>query len=347
MSTFVRFRDANFTNEEGAGKILAKIVGQAVVVGAETSCRVEEKGGGADDTVDVQVGEVIIIDDDGYAIGAWSDAIENLPVTSNSSGNPRIDVVVAYIDKAVEDVVNNNSPDGLVFAIVDGTPAGAPTPPNDATIQAAVGADNPFIKLAQIAVADSFVSIIDANITDIREQFSIQSGGKKLQYDVANNLWTLEDSLAVDSVLINNDEAYKAKQAGGSVKDLIKLGTDDILRLSQLRHQSNITNSTQENVLIQTGWGFILGDGSNSVGEIVTWPTAFGSILTVLHSQLGALTGSDPSSPTDLDLFGDFTTNTEDITTSNMRINCVRLNGAVLGATTRYGYSWMVIGTKA
>lgn len=200
MSTFVGFRDANFTNEEGAGKILAKIVGQSVVVGAETSHRVEEKGGGADDTVDVQVGQVIIIDDDGFALRAWSDAIENLPVTSNSSGNPRIDVVVAYIDKAVEDNVNNNSPDGLVFAIVDGTPAGAPTPPNDATIQASVGADNPFIKLAQIAVADSFVSITDSEITDLREQFSIQSGGKKLQYNVATDTWEFEETLGVDTI---------------------------------------------------------------------------------------------------------------------------------------------------
>ena len=205
MSRFVAFRDANLTNEEGAGRILAKIVGQSVVVGLETSLRVEEKGSGANASVDVQVGEVIILDADGFALRAWSDAIENVLVTSNSSGNPRIDVVVAYVDKAVQNNATNNSPGGLVFDIVDGTPAGSPSPPNDATIQSAVGADNPFIKLAQIAVADSFVSIVNANITDIRKQFSIQSGGKTFQYNVATNLWTLQDSLNIETALLIAD----------------------------------------------------------------------------------------------------------------------------------------------
>lgn len=295
MSTFVRFRDANFTNEEGAGKILAKIVGQSVVVGAETSHRVEEKGAGADDTVDVQVGEVIIIDDDGYALGAWSDAIENLPVTSNSSGNPRIDVVVAYIDKAVEDNSNNNSPGGLVFAIVDGTPAGAPTPPNDATIQAAVGADNPFIKLAQVEADDSFVSIVDADITDLREQLSIQSGGKKLQYNVAIDTWELEDDLTLE-----NNKGLQGKNIGGTAQNLIRMNSSDKIEIGNgemaWERLGETTLGVSGDVITVSGFTarkflkimIIVLDTGGNIGPLLTFNNDTGTSYGQQHVSNGA-----------------------------------------------------------
>ena len=46
-----------------------------------------------------------------------------------------------------------------------------------------------------------------------------------------------EDAHEANGLQLANNVAYKAKQAGGTVKDVMKLGTDDILRLSQLRFQ--------------------------------------------------------------------------------------------------------------
>jgi hypothetical protein len=90
--------------------------------------------------------------------------------TANTS--PRIDYVVAYIDKSVAGSTapaNTNNANGVLkLASVAGTPAGSPVVPTTAQIQAVVGASNPYAILAQIAVAASVTSISNTNITDKR-----------------------------------------------------------------------------------------------------------------------------------------------------------------------------------
>lgn len=87
-------------------------------------------------------------------------------ITGNASGNPRIDAVVLYIDLGATS--NTTATNVAKTLVVPGTAAASPVAPLDATIQAAVGASNPFIRLATVAVANGASSIVNANITDTR-----------------------------------------------------------------------------------------------------------------------------------------------------------------------------------
>ncbi len=91
-------------------------------------------------------------------------------ISSNSSGNDRIDAIVVYVDlgQAVDPDIN----DVVKFMAVAGTPAGSPTAPTDGDIETAIGASNPYHRLADIDVADGAVSILDDDIADQREEVS-------------------------------------------------------------------------------------------------------------------------------------------------------------------------------
>lgn len=78
-----------------------------------------------------------------------------LAIDSNTSGNPRIDRVVARVD------ASNNI---VELDVLKGTPAGSPTAPAVAT-----GAGDVWeVSLAQVAVANSASTITAANVTDER-----------------------------------------------------------------------------------------------------------------------------------------------------------------------------------
>jgi len=86
---------------------------------------------------------------------AYNDASTNLTITANSSGNPRIDRIVATVNDSYYSGVTNN----VTFTVVAGTPAVSPTAP-------ATPANS--ISLATIAVANGFTTIVAGNITDTR-----------------------------------------------------------------------------------------------------------------------------------------------------------------------------------
>lgn len=90
----------------------------------------------------------------GLVYGTWyySDTAEVVTVAANASGNPRIDTVVLRKSWAAQTVR---------IAILQGTPAASPVPP---TLTQTVGVTWE-IPLADIAVANGFVSITNANIT--------------------------------------------------------------------------------------------------------------------------------------------------------------------------------------
>lgn len=126
----------------------------------------EPSGGGLN--VDIATGEgyVKISASDAYPIR--NTATETVAVTANSSGNPRVDAVVAYVDLGETPVVDGGGDDVQKIAVVAGTPAGSPAAPDDGAIQSAVGAGNPWTKLAEVAVANGASGISNANITDTR-----------------------------------------------------------------------------------------------------------------------------------------------------------------------------------
>lgn len=96
----------------------------------------------------------------------YTDSVENPAIAANNSGNPRIDAVVVYVDLAVS--ANTDASNVLKFLVVQGSPNASPIAPTDGEIQTAVGSGNPFIRLANVTVANGASSITNANIADTR-----------------------------------------------------------------------------------------------------------------------------------------------------------------------------------
>lgn len=108
--------------------------------------------------LNVAAGWANVLGTAGYGTGSYvvySDAATTVTIGSNSSGNPRIDLVVLTVNDAAYSGSSNNA----VLSVVQGTPAGSPTAP---------ATPNNSIALAQIAVANGASTIGSGQITDVR-----------------------------------------------------------------------------------------------------------------------------------------------------------------------------------
>lgn len=144
-------------------------------------------------SVNVNFGYAFLSKSDGsrtYPVRLYSD-VENLAVSANSSGNPRIDAVVLYADLGAEP--NATATNVAKVEIITGTPAVSPVAPTDNDIQTAVGAGYPFLRLANIAVGSGATEIENANITDTRVRalnikhsavYEVNSDGATITFDV-------------------------------------------------------------------------------------------------------------------------------------------------------------------
>lgn len=162
MAEFLSYRNGNKTDEHGVYRLLSKLLIGEVVNGLATV-----QNGTPNMSVNVQPGDCMIADAN-YKYSGWVDADKNLTITTADATNPRIDAVVVYVDKALVDSTNSNSPAGIKLAVVAGTPAATPSAPSAGTIQTAVGASNPYIIVSYVRVAASTTSIVNANINDRR-----------------------------------------------------------------------------------------------------------------------------------------------------------------------------------
>lgn len=99
------------------------------------------------------------------------DAPVTVAVSAASTANPRMDSVVAYIDKSVSastSVVDNTDLGIVKFKSVAGTPASTPTAPSASTIQSSIGAGNPYMILANVTVPKSSTAASSFKIADMR-----------------------------------------------------------------------------------------------------------------------------------------------------------------------------------
>lgn len=94
--------------------------------------------------------------------GHWIDldAQVTLAIAANTSGNPRVDYVVARLDP---------SADGVALTVIEGTPAASPAAPTLTTTDTGIY-DLP---LATVAVANGAASITAGNVTDQRQYTSL------------------------------------------------------------------------------------------------------------------------------------------------------------------------------
>lgn len=110
------------------------------------------------------------IDTTTYSYTGWIDASTPVTISAANVSNPRIDVIVIYVDKqATTSASPPNNPGIAKLLAVSGTASASPTAPNGTTIQAAVGSGNPYTILANVNVGTAATQVTNSNITDLRE----------------------------------------------------------------------------------------------------------------------------------------------------------------------------------
>jgi hypothetical protein len=108
------------------------------------------------------------IDTTGYSYTGWNSASLVATVSTANPSNPREDAVVLYVDKSENTPGTANNPGIIKQMVVAGTPAGSPVAPDDTAISTAVGAGNPYIRLANVTVGTGVTQITNANIASTR-----------------------------------------------------------------------------------------------------------------------------------------------------------------------------------
>ena len=158
--------DAAYTAFENAayGSCVANATSLAVSAGSGMSVRIAAGDG------------IISTPSSGKRI--QSDAIETVTISAANATYPRIDSVVVYIDSAVQPTtaVIDNVNGILKFAAVAGTPAANPTAPTESMIQAAIGAGNRYMVLADVKVPNGATSMNTATFTDRRKVATMVDG---------------------------------------------------------------------------------------------------------------------------------------------------------------------------
>ncbi len=129
------------------------------VTGIGTEQQVTQRAAGANKQVDIADGACWIHGDENVAAqGAYrcrNNGITTLTITDNTSGNPRVDRVIAEVLDSQFAGASNL----WRLRVVPGTPGASPVAP---------ALPNNAISLATVAVANAFTSIVNANITDTR-----------------------------------------------------------------------------------------------------------------------------------------------------------------------------------
>lgn len=186
----------------------------------------------------------------------------NLAIPTPDASNPRIDLVVVYVDTAVALPVvdathpptsaNLDGPGVPKAKIVSGTPAATPVAPNAGAIQSAVGASNPYTVVAQVLVDKAPVSVIAAGkITDLRKRAAL--GSKNVAFTLLEDTktgFTANTTATTDYVL------------GPGIK-------------------------------MEVGFGFITpGSAVNNVGRPVTFRDKFTNPPIVIISSLSETSGA-------------------------------------------------------
>ena len=179
--------------------------GGVLDLSADAHLKVVQRGAGANMSVDISIGRGAI-KGSANAYPVRNTTAINAVIGSNTSGNPRKDAIVLYIDLA--ESPTTTADDVVKTAVVAGTPAASPTSPSNSDIQTAVGASNPFLRLADVTVAHNASSITNANITDTRVEF-------KINFD--NLPYIDEDTMATDSaVKVPTQQSVKAYVDSGT-----------------------------------------------------------------------------------------------------------------------------------
>lgn len=131
----------------------------------QSDFRVAQRGAGANMSVDIAAGSAVVRGDTIARQGFYhvvNDATINAAITSNSSGNPRVDRVTLQCSDSTD---SGSGTDISVINVLAGTPVGGATLDN---LSGAQNIPNNQLHLADVVVANGAASITDANIRSRR-----------------------------------------------------------------------------------------------------------------------------------------------------------------------------------
>lgn len=116
---------------------------------------------------------------------------------------------------------------------------------------------------------------------------------------------------------------------------------------SQNALQQNTTNSYPANQVRQKGWGYIQGNGTDTITETITFPTAFSSAPTSIIAT-GTPTVATTTTPTAITDFNLGTKGTivsiSNISTTGFTVTLFSTN-STFANTFYFGYMWEAEGT--
>lgn len=163
------FIQANSHPAHGDRRWLEALAGRGGVIpktATFTDLKVSQRGAGANMSVDVAAGQCYVTGTESSTQGVYhcdNVGVENKTITASNPTNPRRDLIVARI----KDVEYSGAANEFLLDVIAGTPAGSPADP---TVPANC------IVLARVAVAANATSITNANITDLRNNYTAVTG---------------------------------------------------------------------------------------------------------------------------------------------------------------------------
>lgn len=167
----------------------------------------------------------------------------DITITTADTTLPRKDLIVIYVDSSVTPNTNNqDNVNGILKLVaVKGIPNVSPQAPDDNAILHAIGAGNPFIKLAQVTVPAGATNLSNDLILDVRphrselypaspfiairpsQPWDIKADGAQIPIPKLNEV-TASSSNAYDYYTITNDATVRISKPGVYLVTLL-LGT--------------------------------------------------------------------------------------------------------------------------
>ena len=217
MTLYLSNRDGNGkTSEEGHYKFQTA-VWTGSVLGSSALAVTQNSPLGM--SVLVAPGQFKIDTTSDYSYTGWNTTSTSVAITTADPANPRITCIVVYIDKGETTSPSPpNNPGIAKLMAVNGTPGAIPVAPSSITIQAAVGAGNPYVILANVTVPASATQIVNANISDQRSLVTV--GNDLIGTNSIRNLAVTTGKLAdlsVTSAKLADNSITSVKLADGSI----------------------------------------------------------------------------------------------------------------------------------
>ena len=272
-------------------------------------------------SVTVKAGTASVGKDPSYDINIVG--TETVSIGAASPSNPTNTLIVAYVDRDVagSTAVTDNTNDVFKLKAVSGAAAATPSDPTTSTIQAAIGAANPFIVLARVLKRAGTTSIIDSDITDLRKMITLRD-------DRINKSEIISDGTIVSGHI--KDDTILPRH----------LKWEDFVR-SKRDNANQPTGAT----IVQHGRAMVRVPADTTEATVsVVFPERFknGTTPTVICTYNGYGQANDPWTDSPNPSWAGATFGAVGITNSSFIARCRRFDGAALRGA--YYFSWIAVG---